>query len=161
MPEATSYRSFSDPDGFVEVRGDCVYRYAKASAVAQFSWFLEEPAGARLLQQGAILGYRVEGPAAEGEMRLSHPKIWFPTFPYEWIPHQLHAAASLTLDIEAAANGAGYELKDASPYNVVHDGSRAVFVDLPSLRPIESDRWHAYGQFVREFIILLLGSRYL
>jgi len=57
---------------------------------------------------------------------------------------------------------AGFALKDATPYNVIFDGCRPVFVDLLSFRrrdPREAV-WQPYGQFVRTFVLPLLANRY-
>lgn len=93
---------------------------------------------------------------------LEHPTVAFPTYPYEWCPEMLLAAGRLTLTLAEELLGAGLGLKDASPYNVLFDGARAVFVDVLSIeRRVPNDStWLPYAQFQRNFIIPLLANRH-
>ena len=57
---------------------------------------------------------------------------------------------------------AGFGLKDATPYNVMFDGPRPVFLDVLSFErrdPLDV-LWRPYGQFVRSFVYPLLAARY-
>jgi hypothetical protein len=93
---------------------------------------------------------------------LEHRPIDFPGYPCEWSPAMLHAAASLTLDLARDAPQSGYRLKDATPYNVMFEGAKPVFIDILSFEPDDSldAVWRPYAQFVRTFIYPLLASRY-
>jgi SAM-dependent methyltransferase len=74
----------------------------------------------------------------------------------------LRAAAALTLEMADAAMRAGFVLKDATPYNVMFDGPKPIFLDVLSFRrrdPLESI-WQPYAQFVRTFVYPLLACRY-
>jgi SAM-dependent methyltransferase len=91
-----------------------------------------------------------------------HERIAFPSFPYEWPPEMLAAAASLNLDLAEAALEEGFGLKDATPYNILFRGAQAVFVDVLSFErrdPLDQT-WLAYGQFVRTFLLPLAAQRY-
>ena len=44
----------------------------------------------------------------------------------------------------------GCELKDATAWNVIFAGSRPVFCDHLSFRPLPSRQWWAFGQFLRQ-----------
>jgi hypothetical protein len=91
--------------------------------------------------------------------RLVSPKISFVTSPEEWCDAQLLAAAHLTLDLQEQANAVGADLKDASAWNVIFEGSKPVFCDLTSLESMQLHTWWAAGQFVRHFIGPLWLSR--
>jgi SAM-dependent methyltransferase len=97
-----------------------------------------------------------------GSVVIEHEPILFPNFPYEWAPEMLHAAAGLTLQLARAAVDVGFKLKDATPYNVMFDGPRPVFLDLSSFRrrnPFEA-MWPPYAQFTRTFVYPLLAFRF-
>lgn len=89
---------------------------------------------------------------------LVSPRIPFVTYPYEWTDNQLRAAADLTLDLSEAAFEERFELKDASAWNVIFDGTVPTFCDLTSFVPIRTPQWWAFGQFARNFIFPLVIS---
>jgi SAM-dependent methyltransferase len=116
---------------------------------------LENPSSAELPPE-------CSGALPAGAMVVEHAPLSFPNYPYEWAPEMLRAAAEMTLELAEGATREGFTLKDATPYNLIYDGSRPVFVDLLSFRrgdPRESI-WQPYGQFVRTFVLPLLGCRY-
>ncbi len=95
----------------------------------------------------------------EGSLVLEHDPIPFLSYPYEWAPEMLQSAAELTLQLGRTAMRAGFALKDATPYNIMFDGFRPVFLDLLSFRrrdPLESI-WHPYAQYIRTFFYPLLA----
>lgn len=65
------------------------------------------------------------------------------------------------MDIAQTALSQGWGLKDATPLNVLFDGPRPVFVDLPSFekRDPHNAVWNPYAQFVRTFLLPLLASQ--
>ena len=99
----------------------------------------------------------------QGELLIHHPRLFFPSYPWEWSPAQWQAAAQLTLSLCREAVPWGFLLKDATPLNVLFDGSLPVFVDVLSFDPREPGNpiWLAQGQFVRTFLLPLLAHRYL
>jgi len=92
---------------------------------------------------------------------LEHERVDFPSFPYEWPPEMLHAAALLTLDLAQALLAEGLGLKDATPYNILFRGPDPVFIDVLSFERRDADdaTWLAYAQFVRSFLLPLLASK--
>jgi SAM-dependent methyltransferase len=95
-------------------------------------------------------------------MLVEHEKVPFPSYPYEWSPEMLFAAACLTLDLADALLAEGLGPKDATPYNIMYRGPGPVFIDILSFeRRLPGDtRWLPYGQFVRTFLIPLLLNKY-
>ena len=96
-----------------------------------------------------------------GALVLEHQRIGFTSYPHEWSAEMLYAAGELTLEIQLRALDAGLTLKDATPTNVLFEGSQPMFVDLLSVtsRPGGIAVWPAYAQFVRTFLLPLLRYR--
>lgn len=92
---------------------------------------------------------------------LEHEAIPFVSYPYEWPPEMLHAAAGLTLDLAAALLADQLGLKDATPYNVLFRGPQPVFIDILSIerRGAGDPTWLPYGQFTRTFLLPLLVNK--
>ncbi len=70
-----------------------------------------------------------------------------------------HSASELTLQLCADLLKEGWLLKDATPLNVLFQGSKPVFVDVLSVAraDLRIPIWYAYGQFVRTFLLPLLA----
>ena len=94
---------------------------------------------------------------ADQPLLLKHPRVFFPSYPWEWTPGQWVAAGELTLELCSQLLHEGWILKDATPLNILFEGSRPVFVDLLSIerRDPGSPLWLAYGQFARTFLLPL------
>lgn len=90
-----------------------------------------------------------------------HPRIFFPSYAYEWSPAMLLRAAELTLELNERLLPIGWELKDATPTNILFQGPHPIFVDhlSPSPRQPGQMGWSAYGQFIRTFLIPLCLHR--
>ncbi len=99
---------------------------------------------------------------AAGGLILSHERIDFPSFPYEWPPEMLYQAGSLTLEIADSILHEGFGLKDATPYNILFRGPTPVFVDLLSFerRDAADPRWLPLAQFERTFLLPLLANKF-
>jgi SAM-dependent methyltransferase len=96
-------------------------------------------------------------------LRLTHPKIPIPTYPWEWTSSQWLAAADLTLDLNKEALTEGWILKDATPLNILFLGPRPILVDVLSFERHQPGNsiWLAYGQYVRTFLLPLIANRLL
>lgn len=116
--------------------------------------FLTSELAARWVAEGRLVPFELEG-----ELRVTGRRLPFVTQPAEWTDAQLFEAARLTLALQAEAVEAGFDLKDASAWNVLFDGCRPVFCDLLSFEPLTDRSWWAYGQFARQFLLPLLASR--
>ena len=91
-------------------------------------------------------------------MLVEHERVPFQSFPHEWPPELLYAAATLTLDLSERLLSEHIGLKDATPYNILFRGPEPIFVDVLSFeqRDPGDPLWLPYAQFVRSFIIPLL-----
>jgi SAM-dependent methyltransferase len=93
---------------------------------------------------------------------VEHERIPFASFPYEWAPEMLYAAAELTLEMAERLLSASLGIKDATPYNVLYRGPRPVFIDLLSFerRDPGDDTWLPLAQFSRTFLLPLLVNKH-
>jgi 2-polyprenyl-3-methyl-5-hydroxy-6-metoxy-1,4-benzoquinol methylase len=149
---------------------ECALRRVRGAAAAEAKRFLDSPLRAQLEASGDLVASEIAEPGTggvqaseEGGFWLKHPRIDPISYPWEWTPVQWQAAAELTLGIAGKAINAGWNLKDATPLNVVFSGARPVFVDVLSFEPRNqrSSVWLAYGQFVRTFLLPLVAAKYL
>jgi len=170
--------SFRDPDGACRVFGGRVVRRVVAEKGEEFAAFLNSPGGREMLDRGWLVATRRLGAAEVMELGVQpgwsefcsggtadhfyeHERIPFASYPHEWPPELLWAAARLTLDVARRALADGWGLKDATPHNLLFSGRHPVFVDLLSFerRAPEDPVWLPYGQFVRTFLLPLLAHR--
>jgi len=151
--------TFRDPAGSVEVRADGAYRSIRAPFDAEILAFLALPLASELVAQRRLVASEVVSPAGAETLMLRHPRISFQSFPWEWAPGFWLAAAELTLDLCSDLVEQGWLLKDATPLNVLFQGSQPIFVDVLSIERVDPHQpiWLAYGQFVRTFLLPMLA----
>jgi SAM-dependent methyltransferase len=161
MTPGSPNATFRDPAGSLSFEDDRVIRRVGAASRAAVLDLLETPFCQAAQQRGQLIDAEIE--ESRQGLRLCHPKISVPTYPWEWTPTQWLAAAELTLDLCQQALDGGWILKDATPLNVLFTGTRPIFVDILSFerRDPHSSIWLAYGQYVRTFLLPLLMDRTL
>lgn len=93
---------------------------------------------------------------------VEHELIPFPSFPHEWPAEMLFEAGILTLDLARDMLLENFGLKDATPFNILFNGYKPVFVDVLSMERRDSNDpvWIPYAQFVRTFLLPLLVNKY-
>lgn len=174
-PQAVSFR---DPEGRVFFYGRKVFRALNPAGEASIRALLASEAARRLWESGALVPTRVlsdeERAALLDSPRVremladldcrgiaEHDAAPFASYPHEWPPEMLHAAAGLTIRLAREFAGEGMGLKDATPSNVMFWGPRPVFLDALSFekRDPHDPTWLPYGQFVRTFLLPLLVNR--
>jgi hypothetical protein len=141
-----------DPAGRLEFDGPIVRRRLRQPLAG--THFLRGPVAAAMVADGLVTPYTVVDSQCLEARRLP-----FVTYPYEWTYGQLLKAARLTLELAERAVTAGWELKDATAFNVVFRGTQPEFCDHLSFVPMQRREWWAYGQFVRHFVAPLALSR--
>lgn len=154
--------TFRDPAGSLRFVGDRVLRRVRAGHGEAALGFLRSPLAQQWVEQGRLIETEfVSEP--DGGWTLEHPRVFFPSYPWEWAPSAWSAAAELTLDLCEALLEQGLILKDATPLNILFQGTQPVFVDVLSVeaRDPQSPLWLAYGQFVRTFLLPLAAWRFL
>jgi SAM-dependent methyltransferase len=154
--------TFRDPSGYVEFTQEEVLRHVHFKDSEGTLRFLRSDLAKKWQASGQMIAGEIEE-TPQGDLLIHHPRLFFPSYPWEWSSAQWQAAAQLTLMMGREAVVAGLLLKDATPLNVLFDGPRPVFVDVLSFDPREAGNpiWLAQGQFVRTFLLPLLAHRYL
>lgn len=168
LSTATHDLTFRDPAGQLRLAQSHAWRRIHPGALEPTRAFLASPLRMQLERSGDLVPTEIARPDSQPFMQsddlwLCHPRIEPISYPWEWTLGQWHAASELTLRIADQAIDAGWTLKDATPLNIVFDGPRPILVDVLSLerRDPRSSVWLAYGQFVRTFLLPLLGRKLL
>ncbi len=181
LEEAASHpaiaASFRDPAGRLFAWKGRILRSVNVGGVDTLAAVASSHAVASAIGKGAVIGMRVLDRSERDELLrepavqllcgesvetvVEHPRIPFPSFPYEWPPEMLHAAALTTLDLALQLLPENIGLKDATPYNILFRGPDPVFVDLLSFerRDPRDPSWLPYAQFIRTFLLPLLANK--
>lgn len=141
-----------DPDGSIEFGEFKVSRKLKVSLPTEH--FLTSPLAQKWVRAGRLVPFQQIDPTLLEAQRLP-----FVTYPFEWCDSQLFDAGELTLALQAEAVEAGFDLKDASAWNIIFDGQRPVFCDLLSFERLAHQTWWAASQLTRHFVLPLLLAR--
>jgi SAM-dependent methyltransferase len=165
---ATGDFTFRDPAGQLRLTQFHALRLIRPAATQETLAFLDSRLNSELERSGDLVSTEIAEPGSQdfmqpGELWLRHPLVEPISYPWEWTVAQWRAAAELTLRVADRAIDAGWNLKDATPLNIVFDGPRPVLVDVLSFerRDPQSNVWLAYGQFVRTFLLPLLAKKLL
>jgi hypothetical protein len=165
MSQGTSQdiATFRDPAGSLRIQDEHVLRTVNPHYAAEALRFLQSDLARRWTGEGHLIASQVLSAEKDSPLLLQHPRVFFPSYPWEWTPGQWVAAAELTLELCRQLLHEGWILKDATPLNILFDGARPVFVDLLSIerRDPGSPLWLAYGQFARTFLLPLAAYKYL
>ena len=153
--------SFRDPAGSLEIRPDGAYRFVRAPYDTEIQAFLDLPLARDLVSSGRLIASEIISRDANSQMLLmSHPLVFFSSYPWEWPPVLWRSAAELTLELCRDLLKEAWILKDATPLNVLFQGTEPIFVDVLSVQRVNWDQpvWHAYGQFIRTFLLPMLAN---
>jgi SAM-dependent methyltransferase len=160
--------SFRDPSGRLSLTPSHALRRIHPAAIESTLAFLGSPFRTNLERSGDLIATEIvaDGLASSplpDELILRHPRIDPISYPWEWTTAQWCAAADFTLRMASRAIDAGWTMKDATPLNILFQGSRPVLVDVLSFerRDPSSSSWLAYGQFVRTFLLPLVAAKCL
>jgi SAM-dependent methyltransferase len=158
--------TFRDPSGSLFDVDGRILRVIRGTDAAAFRALLKSEVVQSLVAKGALVGTRSIG-AADVPERLrtlpgdwfEHDRIGFVSVPAEWSAAMLAHAALHTLDVNDELLRHGYLLKDATPANILFEGARPVFVDVPSIEPVQAGQnlWIARHQFETTFLLPLLA----
>lgn len=152
--------SFRDPSSTVLIRDEDVVRvFWTPEALHETTQALEAPFARKAVDDGSLLEARSAPPTdlpAKAIGALTSRRIPFVTDPREWSFEMRRDAALLTLRLSQDALKHGFEMKDASSFNVLFDGCRATFIDHGSFRGSYSGHWPGYSQFADHFMNPLL-----
>jgi SAM-dependent methyltransferase len=158
--------TFRDPSGSLFDVDGRILRVVRGSAAPAFQALLASEVVRSLVAKGALAGTRSLARADVPESLRSMPGDWFEhdrigfvSVPAEWSAAMLADAALHTLDLNEELLRHGYLLKDATPANILFEGARPVFVDVPSIEPLQAGQklWIARHQFETTFLLPLLA----
>jgi hypothetical protein len=137
-----------DPESRIYLKDDEIRRVFNCEPAEDH--FLHSPLARRWVTAGLIPSYKWRSTD-----ELIAERVPFVSYPDEWCDAQLHDAAAHTLQLQSEAVEAGFDLKDASAWNVVFRGTEPLFCDLGSFQPLQHHIWWAGGQFARQFLVPL------
>ena len=129
MSQSTSQdiATFRDPAGSLRITGDHVLRTVHPRYAAESLRFLQSDLARRWTDEGHLIPSQVLSAEADQPLLLEHPRVFFPSYPWEWTPGQWVAAGELTLELCGQLLHEGWILKDATPLNILFDGLAAGF----------------------------------
>lgn len=158
--------SYRDRNGAVSYLDDRVLRGISEKALGNWQRLSETKFFRDRTAAGTIVHtHRLADPPREAASGwaalLEHQRIPFVSYPYEWTFGMLKDAALLHLDLMGEALAEGMILKDSSAYNVQWNGTRPVFIDIPSFEVLpEGQPWIGYRQFCELFLYPLMLQAY-
>jgi hypothetical protein len=132
-------------------------------ALTRTTFFRRFSAEGRLVKTEAVENSNEPMGSETGEWAglLKHEPIPVVSYPYEWSFSMLKDAARLQLDLLLGALDEDMTLKDASSFNIQWNGTRPVFIDVPSFEPYLSGHpWAGYRQFCQLFLYPLFLQAY-
>ncbi|HTB15358.1 MAG TPA: methyltransferase domain-containing protein [Bryobacteraceae bacterium] len=158
-------RSFRDPGGFVFRNGPRLLRAVEPSAFETLKQFLASTPGRDFVASRLLVAtnfpdtHEFASNIPKDYQLAEHEAVAFPSFPAEWPIDMLASAGFLTLDLAEQCLPHCWQLKDATPYNVLFRGPSPIFVDVLSFerRDPQNAIWPAYAQFERTFLLPLLA----
>lgn len=155
--------SFRDPSGRVYRVGDDIYRTIHERAKDHYEFVQSTGLLPELISSGLLVSTEetnrgvIPAEGAKIHRVVSHERIPFVSYPYEWSFPLLKAAALLHLDVQISALEKGVTLSDASAYNVQFKGSNPIFIDTLSFRRYrDGEIWAGHKQFCEQFLNPLL-----
>ena len=158
------YASYKDPSAkvfFCEDEPDALFRELSPSYLPHYQYFKSSGLSDELVSKSWLLPFQEIQDNIAGTTILKTRKIPFVSYPYEWTFQQWQDAALLSLKIHYQALKFGMILKDATPFNIVFDGAKPVFVDTSSFEIFKQGQpWQAYRQFSENFHMPLLIVKY-
>ncbi|PJE64591.1 MAG: SAM-dependent methyltransferase [Candidatus Ryanbacteria bacterium CG10_big_fil_rev_8_21_14_0_10_43_42] len=156
--------SFRDPDGFLFLRDNVLYRQVNQNGKEKYDLFIKSGLYDELTKSTMLIPHdevSILPETEEAYIIIKPVRIPLITYPYEWSFSQLKDAALLTLRMQYVAFRHGMSLKDASAYNIQFYKGRPIGIDTLSFEPYAVGKpWVAYRQFCQHFLAPLLLMSY-
>ncbi len=150
--------SYVDPRGRIFHHNGQLFRAFAPGVCDFYKELFSSSRMAALTAQGKVIetelmpGLEIDGFGLVARQR----KIDHVSYYFEWSPGMLRDAALLTLDIAVDFCEDNIVLQDATPYNVLFDAAKPIFIDICSFTPvIPAYVWSAYQQFCNFFLFPL------
>lgn len=164
--------SFRDPSGFVYKANGRIFRGVSEQIKEDVIEFLHSDfykrnahkkiVGTTQINERDVVEAGITADIAKRHaLWLEHDVVDFITYPYEWSFELLKSAALLHLELHIEALSEGYDIKDASAYNIQFLGCQPVFIDTLSFcKYRENSYWVGYKQFCEQFLAPLALNAY-
>ncbi|NGX28324.1 MAG: Ribosomal protein L11 methyltransferase [Candidatus Anoxychlamydiales bacterium] len=174
-----NFVSFRDPAGSLFKHKNKIFRFINPSYENEFNETITSENIKKLIENGYISAFnKLKKDEIQNLLKdeifknifekfksniiLEHTVIDFANYPYEWSATQLFDSATLTLNLFEKVIDENLSLKDATPYNIIFENAKPVFVDLLSFekKDPKDPIWLAYSQFVKTFLLPLFMNKF-
>ena len=157
--------SFRDPSGKVFIHNGDIFRSIFKEGVKDFEAARDNGIYDELMKAGYLIEHHevnTKDIDAEGAVYcLSHPKLPFVSYPWEWCFSMHKDAALIHMEMMEMLLPHGFWLRDASAFNIQFDGKQLRFIDTLSVGAKKPNTpWVAYGQYCSHFLAPLAMSAY-
>ncbi len=117
MSQGTSQHiaTFRDPAGSLRIHGEHVLRTVHPRYAAESLRFLKSDLARRWTDEGHLVASEVLSAEEDQPLLLQHPRVFFPSYPWEWTPGQWVAAGELTLELCAPVASRGLDPQRRDP----------------------------------------------
>ena len=141
--------SFQDEAGRLFQWRGALHRGISAQSAAFLRRFFENGSGRELIAAGLLIPTETTPFALDGfDLVLRHHLLPFPSYPFEWCPAMFKAACLTIMNLQLALARHDLTLKDAHPWNVLFDGTCALWIDVTSIEPANGrTSWAAESEF--------------
>ena len=153
----THESSYVDPNGFVFLYGDKIYRGLRTQNADFYRSLFEQGVVRDLVRYQNLVESEPTVhsiPEAGCPFVIEHRKIEPLTYCVEWTPSMLKDAALSLLELNIVLQEKDCVLQDAYPWNILFEATRPIHVDFTSIVPVNGQHllWPAYQQFLNFFI---------
>jgi ribosomal protein L11 methylase PrmA len=152
--------SFRDQKGRVYHQDGRVLRTLSPAGLANWKAFATHPLCAELMAERLLVSTQeIHEPinGLDAAPLLEHEPVRFVSYAFEWPFSLLKRAAQLHLQLLQRLIPAGFILSDATPSNVMFQGTRPIFIDTASIVGYQpGDPWRGFTQFLETMLYPLL-----
>lgn len=138
-------------------RGE-LYRGVTAPSAPFMAKLLQDEATQNLVRQKLLIETEITPFETDDfPMVLRHRRLSFVSYPFEWPGPMWQAGVLAIIEVAIALSRAGLMLKDAHLWNILFDGPRPIWIDLPSIVPRGgAAEWPAAIEFRDECLFPLI-----
>lgn len=122
-----------DRTGVMFAHGGHLYRAFRTEAAEVIDRLLRDPGLEELFEAGLVRFWRADIEVESFDLVVEAERVSRVSFPTEWPTEMLRTAAVTIARLCERLAARGIGIKDPHPWNVLFEGSRAVFIDLGSL----------------------------
>ncbi len=173
------HTTFRDPSGSLLKYNSKIFRFIKPSYENEFNELILLKSLKKSIEKNKISKFKILQKkeitallkdkkflkifkSFDANIILEHEVLDFVNYPYEWSNTMLFDAAKLTLELFENMLFETFGLKDATPFNIIFENSKPIFVDLLSFEkrdPLDPI-WLGLSQFTKTFLLPLYMNKY-